>query len=108
MPAAKLVVIYPVPTDLAEFERLYLEQHVPMAVDRVPGKTKIVATKVLSLAQGGNAPLHRIAEIHFPSISALEASAASQGAQETFANAVSISTGGMPIFVVAEEVTFAF
>jgi hypothetical protein len=47
MPAAKLVVIYPVPTDLEKFERLYLEQHVPMAVDRLAGKTKIVATKCL-------------------------------------------------------------
>ena len=33
MSTAKLVVIYPIPTDLEQFERLYLEQHVPMAVD---------------------------------------------------------------------------
>src|ERR1700686_3190189 len=54
MPAAKLVVIYPVPTDLQQFERRYLEHHVPMAVDRLAGKTKM-ATKVLSSAQGGAA-----------------------------------------------------
>ena len=83
MPAAKLVVIYPVPTDLEQFERRYLEHHVPMAVDRLAGKTKIVATKVLSSAQGGSAPFHRIAEIHFPSMSALQACAASEGAKET-------------------------
>ena len=91
MSTAKLVVIYPIPTD-EQFERLYLEQHVPMAVDKLAGKTKIVATKVLSSAQGGLAPFHRIAEIHFPSMSALHACAASEGAQETLANAVSIST----------------
>jgi uncharacterized protein (TIGR02118 family) len=56
---AKLVVIYPVPTDIEQFERLYLEQHVPMAVDRLAGKTKIVATKVLGSAQGGLAPYSR-------------------------------------------------
>jgi len=56
MPAAKLVVIYPIPTDLENFERLYLDQHVPMAVAKLAGKTKIVATKVLSSAQGGPAP----------------------------------------------------
>jgi hypothetical protein len=39
MPAAKLVVIYPVSTDLEQFERRYLEHHVPMAVDRLAGKT---------------------------------------------------------------------
>jgi hypothetical protein len=32
MPAAKLVVIYPIPTDLEQFERRYLEHHVPMAL----------------------------------------------------------------------------
>jgi uncharacterized protein (TIGR02118 family) len=108
MPAAKLVVIYPVPTDIEKFERLYREQHVPMAVAKVAGKTKIVVTKVLSSAQGGPAPFHRIAEIHFPSMSALQACAASEGAKETLANAVSISTGGLPTFIVAEEETFVF
>jgi hypothetical protein len=38
MPAAKLVVIYPIPTDLEKFERLYLDQHVPMAVAKLAGK----------------------------------------------------------------------
>jgi uncharacterized protein (TIGR02118 family) len=87
MAAAKLVVIYPVPTDRKQFERRYVEQHVPIAVDRLAGKTKIVATKVLSSAQGGSAPFHRIAEIHFPSMSALQECAASEGAKETIANA---------------------
>ncbi len=105
MPAAKLVVIYPVPTDLEKFERLY---HVPMAVAKLAGKTKIVATKVLSSAQGGPAPFHRIAEIHFPSMSDLQTCAASKGAQETIVNAISISSGGPPIFIVAEEETFTF
>ena len=108
MPAAKLVVIYPVPTDLEKFERLYLDQHVPMAVAKLAGKTKIVATKVLSSAQGGPAPFHRIAEIHFPSMLDLQTCAASKGAQETIANAISISSGGPPIFIVAEEETFTF
>jgi uncharacterized protein (TIGR02118 family) len=108
MPAAKLVVIYPVPTDLEKFERLYLDEHVPMAVAKLAGKTKIVATKVLSSVQGGPAPFDRIAEIHFPSMSEIQTCAASKGAQETIANAISISSGGPPIFIVAEEETFTF
>jgi hypothetical protein len=79
-----------------------------MAVAKLAGKTKIVATKVLSSAQGGLAPFHRIAEIHFPSMSDLQTCAASKGAQETIANATSISSGGPPIFIVAEEETFTF
>jgi hypothetical protein len=79
-----------------------------MAISRLAGKTKIVATKVLGSAQGGAVPFHRIAEIHFPSISALQACAATEGAKDTLANAGSISTGGPPIFLVAEEETFVF
>jgi hypothetical protein len=53
-------------------------------------------------------PFYRIVEIHFPSIEALEACAGSAGAKETLAHGVSISTGGRPIFLVAEERTFTF
>jgi len=108
MPTAKLVVIYPVPRDPEAFERVYRNQHVPMAISKLEGKTKIVATKVLGSAQAGAAPFHRVAEIHFPSISALQACAVTQGAKDTLANAVSVSTGGPPIFLVAEEETFEF
>jgi hypothetical protein len=39
---------------------------------------------------------------------ALEACAAPEGGKETLANAVKISTGGIPIFLVAEAETFTF
>jgi hypothetical protein len=39
---------------------------------------------------------------------ALQTCAASEGTKETLAHAVSISTGGKPIFLVAEEETFIF
>lgn len=39
MSTAQLVAIYPVPTDLEKFERLYLGQHVSMAVDRLTGRS---------------------------------------------------------------------
>jgi hypothetical protein len=31
MPGAKIVVLYPPPTDVAAFERLYVEEHIPLA-----------------------------------------------------------------------------
>jgi uncharacterized protein (TIGR02118 family) len=107
MAGAKLIVIYPRPTDIESFERVYQNQHVPMAVEKLAGKTKIVASKVADSPQGA-APFHRIAEIHFPTIEALRACAASDGGKQTIANAVAISSGGAPIFLVAEEETFAF
>ena len=107
MAGVKFVVIYPRPTDIEAFEKVYQDEHVPMAVEKLVGKTKLVATKVQGSPQG-TPPFYRIAEIHFPSMEALTACAASEGAQQTLAHAVSISTGGRPIFLVAEEEAFTF
>ncbi|HXM65105.1 MAG TPA: EthD family reductase [Candidatus Acidoferrum sp.] len=103
----KLIVIYPRPKDIESFERVYKNEHVPMAVEKLGGKTKIVASKIVGSPQG-TPPFHRIAEIHFPSMEALQACAASEGGKQTIANAVAISSGGAPIFLVAEEEVFAF
>ena len=107
MAGAKLIVIYPRPTDFETFERVYRNQHVPMAVEKLAGKTKIVASKVTSSPQG-EPPFHRVAEIHFPTVEALQACAASDGGKQTIANAVAISSGGAPLFLAAEEETFLF
>ena len=45
--AVKLVVIYPRPKDVEAFETVYNRDHVPMAVAKLAGKTKLVATRVL-------------------------------------------------------------
>ena len=103
----KLVVIYPRPKDIQAFEIVYKRDHVPMAVEQLAGKTKIVATRILGSPQGKPA-FHRITEVHFPSMEALEACAASEGGKQTLANAVAISSGGTPIFLIAEEETFVF
>ncbi|MEI8016166.1 MAG: EthD family reductase [Nitrospira sp.] len=109
MAGVKFIVIYPRPNDIDAFEKVYQVEHVPMAVEKLGGKTKtkIVATKVLASPQG-TPPFYRIVEVHFPSMEALETCAASAGAKETLAHAVSISNGGRPIFLVADEQTFTF
>ncbi|ORU93468.1 MAG: ethyl tert-butyl ether degradation protein EthD [Cycloclasticus sp. symbiont of Poecilosclerida sp. N] len=108
MPAVKLIVAYPTPTDIEAFEKRYVEEHVPMAVEKLGGKTKLVATKILSMADGSDAPYYRVADVHFPSMEALNACAVSQGGQETIAHAIEISSGGPPLFMVAEEEVFEF
>jgi|SRR5579863_6270571 uncharacterized protein (TIGR02118 family) len=107
MAIAKLTVIYPQPADVEVFEKHYKEERVPKAVKNFAGKTKIVATKVVAAPQGKPA-FYRIAEIYFPSRAALDESLGTAGAQETAAHAVSISSGGPPIFLIAEEETFEF
>lgn len=96
MAEAKVIVIYPRPTDIEAFEKVYKNEHVPMAVQKPAGKTKIVATKVMASPQG-TPPFYRIAEIRFPSMADQESCAVSAGAKETFAPAVTISTEGPPI-----------
>lgn len=107
MATVKLVVMYPRPTDVAAFEKVYQNEHVPLAVAKLAGKTKIVATKIVGSPQG-TPPFYRIAEVYFPSTQALEACAASEGGKEALAHAVKISSGGAPIFLVADEETYTF
>jgi hypothetical protein len=78
-----------------------------MAVANLSGKTKIVATKILSSPLGTPA-FHRVAEVYFPSIAALEDCTASEGGKLTIGHAFSISTGGTPTIFVAEEETLEF
>ena len=108
MSDVKLIVIYPRPKDIEAFEKLYQEEHVPMAVEKLSGKTKFVATKVVATPDGTPSPFYRIAEVYFPSLQALQACAESAGGQETVAHAIKISSGGTPVFLVAEEQTFTF
>jgi uncharacterized protein (TIGR02118 family) len=107
MPAVKLIVMYPQPTDVATFERLYQDEHVPMAVKKLEGKTRLVATKVQA-SPSGKPAFHRIAEVHFPSMEALQACAASEGGKETLAHAAKISSGGPPVVLIAEEQSYTF
>ena len=107
MASVKLAVIYPQLKDLDAFERVYQGEHVPMAVEKLLGKTKMVASKVVASPEG-IPPFHRIVEVYFPTMEALQACAASEGGKETLAHAVKISPGGAPIFLVSEEETFTF
>jgi uncharacterized protein (TIGR02118 family) len=107
MASTKLIVAYPQPKDVEAFEKVYREEHVPMAIATLEGKTKIVATRVLK-SPNGQPQFYRIAEVHFPSIEVLQRCAKSAGGKATLAHAVKISSGGAPTIMIAEEETFTF
>ena len=109
MAAAKLMVMYPTPKNLDSFEEAYNKEHIPMAapIFQAAGATKVVFSKMTGSPSGGP-PFHRIAEIHFSSIAALQACAASKGGQDALAHAVKISNGGPPVVMIAEEDTVTF
>ena len=107
MTSMKLIVAYPQPADVEEFEAVYQREHVPMAVANLAGKTRIVATRVLQSPQG-KPQFHRIVEVHFPSMEALQQCAESAGGKETLAHAARISSGGPPVIMIAEEEVYNF
>lgn len=108
MKTAKLIVIYPTPVDLDTFERRYADEHVPMAVEKLAGKTRFVASLIKSGVGQEQAPYHRMAEVYFPSMQDLEACLNSPGGQATAQHAIDISSGGSPLFLIAEVESFDF
>jgi len=107
MTSVKLIVAYPQPKDVETFDAVYQNEHVPMAIAKLAGKSKIVAAKMVQSPQG-KPPFYCIAEVHFPSMEALQWCAESDGGKETLAHAAKISSGGPPVVMIAEEATFTF
>ena len=104
MPGVKVIVLYPSPPDVNAFERAYTQDHVPMVTDQnFKGIQRFVASRVVGTADGTAPPFYRLAELHFSSMEALQAAAGSPSAQKVVAHAISISSGGKPVFLVAEE-----
>jgi uncharacterized protein (TIGR02118 family) len=109
MSSAKVIVLYPTPRDVSEFERVYTQEHAQMVTPQnFKGIQKFVASRVVGTADGTAPPFYRLAELHFPSMEALKAAAGSASAQNVVAHAISISSGGKPLFLVAEEETKTF
>ena len=103
----KLVVLYPYPKDPEVFEKAYTGEHIPMVAKNLTRLTKAVYTRVLMSPQGAS-PFCRIAELHYPSLEALQADFSTPEGQALSAHAESISTGGMGVSIVCEEETVTF
>jgi len=109
MPVAKIVVLYPSPKDVSAFERAYVQDHAPMVTPaNFKGLTRFVASRIVGTPDGSAPPFHRIAELYFPSLAVLQAAAGSATAQKAVEHALSISSGGTPMFLVAEVETTDF
>jgi len=108
MAAVKIMLMYPQPADMDEFERAYATKHVPMAIPifKEYGATRAVLSKAISIPPDKPA-FHRIAEVHFPSMEALQRCAAGKG-QDALAHAHRISNGGPPVVLIAEEEVVTF
>lgn len=103
----KVVIIYPRPQDEEAFERVYVEQHVPLVESKLKGLTRLVLTKVTGSPQGKVAA-YRIAEVYFSSMDDLKKIIESDAGKEVIAHSQTISSGGPPLVLICEEEAFVY
>jgi len=99
MAQAHLLVIYPNPKDPKAFDRKYREEHLPFAGPRLAGALSVVSKRVKSPGSAWYA----VSDVTFPSLAALQDTAASAGAKEALEHAASISSGGPPTILVITD-----
>jgi uncharacterized protein (TIGR02118 family) len=100
--SAKLLVLYPTPADPEQFDRRYVREHLPMGKASLIGATGLASYRILG-SPGGKSPFAWVTEVSFPTLKALQECATLPAAQKTLANAVEISTGGAPHFMIVEQ-----
>jgi uncharacterized protein (TIGR02118 family) len=100
--SVQLLVIYPPPKDVAQFDRAYREVHLPFAGPRLVGATAVTTKRVLG-APGGKPSAHWISVVDFPNAEVARATAQSQGGREALENAASISSGGPPQVLLIDD-----
>ena len=94
----KLTVIYGHPADAEAFERYYAATHIPIA-NKIPGVARWELTRFTGSADGGRPAFHRMAELYFPSLEAMEASLQSPEGIAALHDLPNFATGGVTVMV---------
>ncbi|MEL6613020.1 MAG: EthD family reductase [Bacteroidota bacterium] len=97
----KLMVMYPQPTDVAQFEADY-DAHLLLLREKLAipeGTQPYTVTRFLS-PPDGSAPYYQLFTMTFASPEALQEARGTQGMQEVAADAARISSGGPPVVLV--------
>lgn len=98
--SAQLLVLYPHPTDVREFDRAYREEHLPAVGSCLQGAISVTTKRVFGPVAH---PYHVISYVSFPTVADLLACALSKGGQRALAHAASISTGGAPTVIAVVD-----
>lgn len=72
---AKFVALYKTPANVAEFDKRYFEQHMPIA-GKIPGLQRVEISRVVGSPMGYS-EYHLMAELYFDSVEAMHAGMAS-------------------------------
>ena len=70
--SAHLLIMYPHPKDVKEFDRAYRDEHLPYAAPRLKGATGVVTKRVVG-PFFAPPPYHLISDVSFPTIETLKA-----------------------------------
>jgi uncharacterized protein (TIGR02118 family) len=93
---AKLIVVYRIPRDPAEFDRYYAQVHTPL-VKKIPGLRRLEVTR-LTGAPSGASDLYLIAELYFDNAVAREAALASNEGKATEADLPKFAEGIVSVY----------
>lgn len=105
MSQVKLMVLYPQPTDVKQFESDY-QAHLAMFHEKMNIPTDqrpYTLTKMLATPMGAS-PFYQMFSFVFPSAEALQQTLATAEMQAVAADANRISTGGAPFILVGNDV----
>ena len=93
---AKLIVVYRIPRDPAEFDRYYAQVHTPLA-KKIPGLRRLEVTRLTGTPSGASV-LYLIAELYFDNAAAREAALASNEAKATEADLSKFAQGIVSVY----------
>jgi len=100
MPEAKLIALYPHPTDIEKFNRDY-EAHVKLTHEtlHLPEDVKPYSIIRFMETPAGKPAFYQMFMFTFPSVEAMQEALAGPAMQVLSADAVRLSTGGPPVFL---------
>ena len=95
---ARLLVMYKTPRDAAAFDKHYAQIHAPLA-KKIPGLRHFETSKGPVATPGGPSPYHLVAVLQFDNVAAIQQAFASPQGQAAVADAQTLATGGVDIFM---------
>ena len=104
MAEVKLMVLYPLPEDVQQFENDY-SAHLSLLHQKmgIPDDARPYTVTKFQLGPDDTAPYYQMFSMPFPSTEALRQALESPEMQEVAADAVRISTGGAPVVLVGSD-----
>lgn len=100
----KLIVLYPQPTNTAQFEQDY-QMHLNMLHEKmnIPADAQPYHVTKMHPSPTGASPYYQMFSMAFPDSEALKQTLASQAMQEIAAHANEISSGGEPVILIGSD-----